>query len=87
MQNHLVVGWHVHPFHLHIHLQATLFLQPNKLGQVVMHLICIWKVPSYSLSCDTSYSNWSFHGFSQFLQANAGIVPQIRPQVPASYPF
>jgi hypothetical protein len=38
------------------------------------------KVPGSNLGLKTDYLDDVFRGFSQFLQANAGIVPEIMPR-------
>lgn len=37
---------------------------------------CIWQVNVWKLREDATYSTESFRGFSQFLQANIGKMPQ-----------
>jgi hypothetical protein len=44
-------------------------------GRVVTHLLRIREVPGSSLRPETGYSDGSFRGFPQSLQANARIVP------------
>ena len=71
-----------HSIFRYVYVQCFFFWHLNKLASGLY----LGGVPSYSLSCDICYFE-SFYGFSQRLQANAGIVPQTRPQVPPSYPF
>jgi hypothetical protein len=58
-----------------------------KLAQAVTRLNCTCQVISSKPGRNTDYSDCVFLGCSQFLQANAGIVPQIRPQQPYSVSF
>jgi hypothetical protein len=53
-------------------LHLTLVL--NVVVEWSTFLLCIWEVPGSDLSLETSYPE-VFHGFTQSLQANAGIEP------------
>jgi hypothetical protein len=47
-------------------------MEPRKLAQVIMLLICMQKVPGSYFSWDTHFPLMLFHGFPQSLQVNVG---------------
>jgi hypothetical protein len=62
--------------------QEKCFVDTLSLNVMVMWLtllLHVREVPCSSLSLETSYPDWDFYGFPRFFQANARIVPLIRP--------
>jgi hypothetical protein len=54
--------------------------EPNATVKWLLLLLCIQEILGSNLSLETDYIlTGAFCGFSQSLQANAGIVPEIKP--------
>jgi hypothetical protein len=60
--------------------QVTKTSKTNVVDEWLTLMLRIREVPGSNLGPVAVYDDWGFRGFTQFIEATAGIIPQIRPR-------